>query len=80
MSCLRSYQYPDVFITGDCSIVMSPEGTPYPANAQIAVQQGYNAARNLFLTFAAKNSSLLYMISKGPLHPWAEERQLAYSK
>ncbi|MCY9692873.1 NAD(P)/FAD-dependent oxidoreductase [Paenibacillus alginolyticus] len=45
--CLRSYQYPDVFITGDCSIVMSPEGTPYPANAQIAVQQGYNVARNL---------------------------------
>jgi NADH dehydrogenase len=44
--CLRSYQYPDVFITGDCSIVMSPEGTPYPANAQIAVQQGYNVARN----------------------------------
>jgi NADH dehydrogenase len=45
--CLRSYQFPDVFITGDCSIVMSPEGTPYPANAQIAVQQGYNVARNL---------------------------------
>ncbi|MCY9668685.1 NAD(P)/FAD-dependent oxidoreductase [Paenibacillus alginolyticus] len=45
--CLRSYQYSDVFITGDCSIVMSPEGMPYPANAQIAVQQGYNVARNL---------------------------------
>ncbi|MBP1966352.1 NAD(P)/FAD-dependent oxidoreductase [Paenibacillus aceris] len=44
---LRSLQYPDVFITGDCSIVMSPEGTPYPANAQIAVQQGYNTAKNL---------------------------------
>lgn len=44
---LRSLQYPDVFITGDCSIVMSPEGTPYPANAQIAVQQGFNTAKNL---------------------------------
>lgn len=54
--CLRSYQYPDVFITGDCSIVMSPEGTPYPANAQIAVQQGYNVARNLL--YAVRGRSL----------------------
>lgn len=53
-SYLRSYQYPDVFITGDCSIVMSPEGPPYPANAQIAVQQGYNAARNLILSVRGK--------------------------
>jgi NADH dehydrogenase len=51
---LRSLQYPEVFITGDCSIVMSPEGTPYPANAQIAVQQGYNTARNLIYTLRGK--------------------------
>ncbi|SDN40499.1 NADH dehydrogenase [Paenibacillus sp. yr247] len=57
---LRSLQYPDVFITGDCSIVMSPEGTPYPANAQIAVQQGYNTARNLICTLRGK-----------PLRPFA---------
>ncbi|GGI46902.1 NADH dehydrogenase [Paenibacillus marchantiophytorum] len=57
---LRSWQYPDVFITGDCSIVMSPEGTPYPANAQIAVQQGYNTARNLLYTLRGK-----------PLRPFA---------
>lgn len=44
---LRSMQYPDVFITGDCSIVFAPDGKPYPANAQIAVQQGCNVARNL---------------------------------
>lgn len=57
---LRSLQYPDVFITGDCSIVMSPEGTPYPANAQIAVQQGYNTATNL-----------LYSLRGKPLRPFA---------
>jgi NADH dehydrogenase len=44
---LRSLQYPDVFITGDCSIVYAPDGKPYPASAQIAVQQGFNVARNL---------------------------------
>lgn len=53
-SCLRSYQFPEIFITGDCSIVTSPEGSPYPANAQIAVQQGYNAARNLIQTVRGK--------------------------
>ncbi|MEC0230383.1 NAD(P)/FAD-dependent oxidoreductase [Paenibacillus alba] len=57
---LRSLQYPDVFITGDCSIVMSPEGTPYPANAQIAVQQGCNTARNL-----------IYSLRGKPLRPFA---------
>ncbi|MFD0695685.1 NAD(P)/FAD-dependent oxidoreductase [Paenibacillus sp. GCM10027628] len=53
---LRSLQYPDVFITGDCSIVTGPDGSPYPANAQIAVQQGYNAARNLIA--AVRNKPL----------------------
>ncbi|MCY9662638.1 NAD(P)/FAD-dependent oxidoreductase [Paenibacillus chondroitinus] len=57
---LRSLQFPDVFITGDCSIVMSPEGTPYPANAQIAVQQGCNTAKNLFYSLRGK-----------PLRPFA---------
>ncbi|MDD9266911.1 NAD(P)/FAD-dependent oxidoreductase [Paenibacillus sp. GCM10023248] len=51
---LRSIQYPEVFITGDCSIVMSPEGTPYPANAQIAVQQGCNTAKNIINSLRGK--------------------------
>ncbi|RTE09455.1 NAD(P)/FAD-dependent oxidoreductase [Paenibacillus whitsoniae] len=53
-SCLRSYQYPNVWVTGDCAIVMSPEGTPYPATAQIAVQMGTNAARNILQTVRGK--------------------------
>lgn len=57
---LRSIQYPEVFITGDCSIVMSPEGTPYPANAQIAVQQGCNTAKNIINSLNGK-----------PLRPFA---------
>ncbi|NOV01639.1 NAD(P)/FAD-dependent oxidoreductase [Paenibacillus planticolens] len=57
---LRSLQFPDVFITGDCSIVMSPEGTQYPANAQIAVQQGHNTARNV-----------IHSLRGNPLRPFA---------
>jgi NADH dehydrogenase len=44
---LRSLQYPEVFVTGDCSFATSPEGKVYPANAQVAVQQAYNVANNL---------------------------------
>ncbi|MEW9700918.1 NAD(P)/FAD-dependent oxidoreductase [Paenibacillus sp. SI8] len=54
-SYLRSLQHAEIWITGDCSIVMSPQGTPYPANAQIAVQQGYNAARNLIAAVRGKS-------------------------
>lgn len=57
---LRSYQYPDVFIVGDCSLVMSPEGAPYPANGQIAVQQGVSVARNL-----------IHLARTRPLQPFA---------
>lgn len=44
---LRSKQYENVFVIGDCSVVMNPEGRPYPPTAQIAMQQGENVAYNL---------------------------------
>ena len=44
---------------------MSPEGTPYPANAQIAVQQGYNVARNLLYAVRGQTLSPSPTISKG---------------
>mgnify|MGYP001301411964 FL=1 len=44
---LRMPGYDDVFVIGDCSIVMNDEGRPYPPTAQIAMQQGYAVARNL---------------------------------
>ncbi|MFC0211318.1 NAD(P)/FAD-dependent oxidoreductase [Paenibacillus chartarius] len=44
---LRSPQFENIFIVGDCSIVMNPEGKPYPPTAQIATQQGECCAHNL---------------------------------
>ena len=44
---LRCPQFEDVFIIGDCSIVMNPEGKTYPPSAQISTQQGEIVARNL---------------------------------
>jgi NADH dehydrogenase len=44
---LRSPQFDNVFIVGDCSIVMNPDNRPYPPTAQIATQQGECCAHNL---------------------------------
>lgn len=37
----------NVYVVGDCSVVMNPEGRPYPPTAQIASQQGGTCASNL---------------------------------
>lgn len=53
---LRAPGYDDVFIIGDGSIFMNPEGRPYPPTAQIAMQQGATTATNLVA--AIRNASL----------------------
>jgi len=44
---LRCPQYPSMYVTGDCAIVVGEDGKPYPPTAQIAVQHGVNVARNI---------------------------------
>lgn len=44
---LRAPGYDHVYVLGDCSIVMSPEGRPYPPTAQISMQQADVCAENL---------------------------------
>lgn len=44
---LRSIQFPEVFVTGDCSALIGPDGRPYPPTAQVAMQQAGNVAANL---------------------------------
>lgn len=44
---LRTQEKENVFIVGDCSIVLNEDGRPFPPTAQIAVQQGMAVAYNL---------------------------------
>ncbi|MGG3888120.1 NAD(P)/FAD-dependent oxidoreductase [Metabacillus fastidiosus] len=45
---LRAPGHDDVFIIGDCSLVINPEiDRPYPPTAQIAMQQGETCAKNV---------------------------------
>jgi NADH dehydrogenase len=46
-STLRTKDFDNVYVVGDCSIVLNEEGKPYPPTAQIATQQGEIAAYNL---------------------------------
>ncbi|WP_085522889.1 NAD(P)/FAD-dependent oxidoreductase [Tuberibacillus sp. Marseille-P3662] len=45
---LRSQEYDNVFVIGDCALLTNPENDqPYPPTAQIAIQQSYALAANL---------------------------------
>lgn len=45
---LRAPGHDDVFIIGDCSLIINEEiNRPYPPTAQIAMQQGETCAKNL---------------------------------
>lgn len=44
---LRAPGHDNIYVLGDCSIVMSPEGRPYPPTAQISMQQAEVCAINL---------------------------------
>lgn len=46
-SYLRTEQYENVYIIGDCSLILNEQGRPYPPTAQIAMQQGVTCAYNL---------------------------------
>jgi len=45
---LRSPSYSNVFVIGDCSLIIDPKSNrPYPPTAQISMQQGVCAAQNI---------------------------------
>lgn len=45
---LRAPGYDDVFVVGDCALIMNEEnGRPYPPTAQAAIQEAYVCARNV---------------------------------
>jgi NADH:ubiquinone reductase (H+-translocating) len=53
---LRIPGHDNIYVLGDCSIVMNPEGRPYPPTAQISMQQADVCAQNLVASI--RNSAL----------------------
>jgi NADH dehydrogenase len=70
---LRSPQFDNIYIVGDCSLVMNEEGRPYPPTAQIATQQGDICSYNLVAsirnsqpkTFKFSNKGVVASLGKG---------------
>src|SRR5690606_8435297 len=48
---LQSTSHPDVYLAGDCAVVMGPEGRPYPPTAQLAWQMGETVGYNIFADY-----------------------------
>ncbi|WP_088032706.1 NAD(P)/FAD-dependent oxidoreductase [Evansella clarkii] len=56
---LRAPGYDDVFIIGDCALIINEEiNRPYPPTAQIAIQQSYTCANNLKSLIQGKEDHL----------------------
>jgi len=45
---LESPEWPGVWALGDCALIPSPDGTPYPPTAQHAIREGHVAADNVW--------------------------------
>lgn len=53
---LRAPNYDNVFVVGDCAVLMNPETErPYPPTAQIAIQMAEMTARNLKQVISGNN-------------------------
>ena len=57
--------HPEVFVIGDMSSLMSPNGRPYPGVAQVAKQEGAWAAKNIRRAMAGKKTEPFQYIDLG---------------
>ncbi|QDP40968.1 NAD(P)/FAD-dependent oxidoreductase [Radiobacillus deserti] len=64
---LRAPSHPDVFVVGDCALIMNEEtGRPYPPTAQIAMQEAETIAHNLSaLVHGKENLESFEFINRG---------------
>ncbi|WP_282940774.1 NAD(P)/FAD-dependent oxidoreductase [Paenibacillus sp. RC67] len=62
---LRAPGYDHIYVLGDCSIVMNPEGRPYPPTAQISMQQADVCAHNLVASIRGEQLKTFEYQSKG---------------
>ncbi|RMD85097.1 MAG: NAD(P)/FAD-dependent oxidoreductase [Candidatus Dadabacteria bacterium] len=64
---MRVDGYDNIWAVGDCAVNPDPEGAPYPATAQHAIQQGRQLARNLMRAARGRPPMPCRIRSKGVL-------------
>ncbi|WP_318616875.1 NAD(P)/FAD-dependent oxidoreductase [Sporosarcina sp. YIM B06819] len=71
---LRAPGYADVFIVGDCALMINEEANrPYPPTAQIAMQQGDMCANNIIALIQGKATSAFVPDLKGSVCSLGED-------
>ncbi|SHG42550.1 NAD(P)/FAD-dependent oxidoreductase [Ornithinibacillus halophilus] len=67
-SDMRAPDYDNVFVVGDCALIMNPENErPYPPTAQIAIQQASTVAHNIKAMIQGQELESFEFISQGTL-------------
>ena len=74
---LRVPGHDNIYVVGDCSIVMNAEGKPYPPTAQIAMQQGISVAHNLVATIRNEGLREFKFESKGTVASLGKRNAIA---
>ncbi|SFJ57655.1 NADH dehydrogenase [Paenibacillus sp. UNC496MF] len=64
---LQSVSHPEVFLAGDCAVVMGPDGRPYPPTAQLSWQMGEHVGANLFAYFKGAAMTPFEPVNSGSL-------------
>ncbi|MNG05973.1 NADH dehydrogenase-like protein [compost metagenome] len=62
---LHAPGFDNIYVVGDCSIVMNDEGRPFPPTAQIAMQQGEAVAHNLIASIRGSQMKTFKYSNKG---------------
>ncbi|PSL32917.1 NADH dehydrogenase [Planomicrobium soli] len=71
---LRAPGFPDVFIVGDCALMINEEtNRPYPPTAQIAMQQGETIAKNINALIKGEDTATFVPDLKGTVCSLGED-------
>lgn len=62
---LRAPGHENIYVLGDNSLMINPEGRPYPPTAQMAMQQGVNCAHNLVAAIRNQSPKPFVFSNKG---------------
>jgi NADH dehydrogenase len=70
-------EHPEVFAVGDINGTLDPKGRPYPGVAQVAIQQGKRAGKNIALQVQGKRMKPFHYFDKGNMATIGRNKAIA---
>jgi NADH dehydrogenase len=73
--------HPEVYAVGDCALVLDPAtNQPVPATAQLALQEGAQAAENIVLAIGGKSPAVYAPRSKGEIVSLGRDKAVGWAR